>query len=276
MNKNRVDMNCLKEALDKELKDLQLDGNVKRQILQKIRKNKKTNGGNVRWIMTACCAAVMVLYGITHVPHEDLTNAPKVFAQPEITEEVQPNMDGGYRVAIYSCDAAEGGKIFLKYDVNRKKSEITSMQDNGLPVAYGIDEVDAAWLLERGYSGKWQWVPLNSDRRDALGRNKVEKKQDDAGRVVYISKFSLWDEENRLLGEWRGDGHSLFANGIVLSSYVPVGEGGEALLRYMEKGMRNIRLRMENIPRNSTVYTEASGTVKEMIGIIEVDLLLEK
>lgn len=269
------DMKFLKEELDKELKSLQLDGNAKRQILQKMKSSEGVSRRFIGWVAAVLSMAVMMMYGISRLSHEDLTDAPKMLAQPQITERIHVEPENVYHAVVYSCTVEENGTIWLKYDVNREKQKSASVNEDGTPLAYGIDEMDAAELLEAKYDGKWQWVPFNREVQYYAATNIKKSEEKNMGKVVYISSFSLVDAEDKLLAAWRNDGHSLFGNGMVLSSFITDDAGAGIIEEYIAAGKKNLRLVMENVYPGSTLYTAASGTVAEENGVIQVNISIE-
>lgn len=274
MKTEEKDMQFLKTELDRELEKLRLDGNAKRQILQKMKHRPAVQPRYGKWAATVLSAVALLLYGVTHLSHEDLTDAPRMLAQPEITQKVQVDEREAYHAVVYSCTLHENGTLWLRYDVNRDAEKSAPVQADSMSMAFGYSETDASVLQREQQEIIRQWVPFNGKRRSGLDAEKV-KNVENTAEAVYIRGFSMLDEADKVLAVWLNDGHSLFENGVVLSSFTSDEAGAQMIRDRIATGETRVRLQFEEVCAGSTIYTQEAGTAEETDGIIRTEIYVE-
>ena len=261
------------EQMHGELDGLHLDGEAKRQILQKIKADKGRYHRHLHSV-AALAAVILLLIGLSHLSFDDRTNVPKQFSRPEITDRVE---QAAYHAVVYRCQVDENGAIWLEYDVNRKKQQVAASGDAGAMTAYGTQETDAVMATTSSTDSGYRWEPFNEETyQGKLNLSKIEKADNRyyAQQVVYISSFSLVDGD-RVLGTWRHSGHSLLENGKVISFYKATEEACVAVRQWIDTGATILHLRIEDVHSPSTLYTDLAGTVEASGGVILTDIQIK-
>lgn len=261
----------LKEKLDEELKHLHLDSNAKRQILQKMKAPKRLPEKYLGAAAAVLAAAALLLVGLSHISHEDLTDVPRHFSRPEITDRVE---QAAYHAAVYSCKVGENGSIWLEYDINRTKEKVAASGDAGAMTAYGIQETDAVMHTTSDTDSKYRWEPFNGEAYPGAQEMKKTANRFYAEPVAYITGFSVV-EGDRVLGTWQHDSHSLLENGKVISGYKAGETACAALAEWMAQGETVLHLRVEDVNGASTLYTDLSGTAEAADGVICTDIQIK-